>query len=63
MLALLLIKEQRVAPYRFDWRSRKLVRRVAIPAPTLTSPKRNVPNPEKQDETVQKETAEGKKKG
>ncbi|KAJ9116499.1 hypothetical protein QFC24_006732 [Naganishia onofrii] len=34
VLALLLIKEQRVAPYRFDWRTRKFVKRAMLAHPT-----------------------------
>ncbi|KAJ9111597.1 hypothetical protein QFC22_006468 [Naganishia vaughanmartiniae] len=34
VLALLLIKEQRVAPYRFDWRTKRFVTRVA-PSPSV----------------------------
>ncbi|KAJ9092267.1 hypothetical protein QFC21_006909 [Naganishia friedmannii] len=54
MLALLLIKEQRVAPYRFDWRARRLVRRVP-PSTSIPVKERDTPTSEKQDNTIQQE--------
>ncbi|KAJ9116517.1 hypothetical protein QFC24_006750 [Naganishia onofrii] len=59
ILALLLIKEQRVAPYRLDWRTRKFVRKSLPVSPSMSTPVDNEdvvsPNPKKPLTSIQQE--------